>query len=140
MLTRMPFELKNAPETFDMLRAVIHASSRLQLALVNLDDVAVFFRPLVDPDEEVRRVSRILYGADVTIKLRKRRFFAKKSDYLGHIIQPFHLELVVRAADNVAKLESPTKVTELRSFLGLCNVFRWFLPNLTLLTGPLNKF
>lgn len=36
-----------------------------------------------------------------------------------------------------AFLEHTTSVSELRSFLGLCNVYKWFVPNFAPLAAPL---
>lgn len=41
--------------------------------------------------------------------------------------------------DDIEKLKTPTMVNKLRSFLGLCNLFRRFVPNLASRTVPLNK-
>ena len=36
-------------------------------------------------------------------------------------------------------MQPPRNVTELRSFLGLCNVYRWFVENFGRIASPLNK-
>lgn len=48
------------------------------------------------------------------------------------------LEVASQATDAIQKLKVPKMVTELRSFLGICNVFRRFASNLARISAPLN--
>lgn len=66
-------------------------------------------------------------------------FFAETFDYQGHVVRPSRLELAERTTDPVAKLTKPTMQRELRSFLGLCNVFRRFVPNFEHLSTPIDR-
>lgn len=54
------------------------------------------------------------------------------------VIRPRRLEIALHTTDAISGLKTPTNLTELRSFLGLCNVFRRFAPNFTFLAAPLN--
>lgn len=70
---------------------------------------------------------------------RKSASFCRKTDYLVLAIRPGDLELEERKTDAPVKLVSITTQTELYSFLGLCNVFRRFVPNISRLTALRNK-
>lgn len=65
----------------------------------------------------------------MTLKLNKGEFFTNHIDYLGHALCPGQLKVSVRTTNVVCRLEHPTKLKELQSILGLCNVFLLLIPN-----------
>lgn len=71
LFMKMAFGLKNALATFQMAMNVIVASVRWLLAVIYLDDIAVFSQSPMGRIEQVQRVMRLLYEAGVTPKLNK---------------------------------------------------------------------
>lgn len=102
----------------------------MQVGLVFLTDIVVFLKSDVNRTGQVRRVLRLLYEAEVTLRQKKFRFFAATKHYLVHVILLGCLELAQPPTDAAAKLKQPTEQTELCSFTGLFNVFTRFGPNL----------
>ena len=60
-------------------------------------------------------------------------------EYLGHIIKPGHLEVDRAKTASLRDAKPPSSKTELRSFLGMCNVYRRFIAEFTNWARPLNK-
>lgn len=89
--------------------------------------------------DHVRHVLTLLNNAGVTLKLKKFTFFMDTIDYLGHVIRLKRLEIANHTAEAIHGLRPPTSLTELRSFLGLFNVSRRFVPKFARLAAPLNK-
>eukprot|EP00171_Calliarthron_tuberculosum_P022848 IDg22848t1 len=85
------------------------------------------------------QVLTALRGAGVTLHLRKCEFFIDRIKYLGHIIRPGTLEVEEAATRCLKNVRQPTTPTELRSFLGLCNVYRHFVRNYTDIAAPLYR-
>ena len=61
-------------------------------------------------------------------------------DYIGHVIRPGPLGVATKNTEAVKRFKEPTAQTELRSFLGLCNVYQRFVPNFARTSAPLNAF
>ncbi|CDF38306.1 unnamed protein product [Chondrus crispus] len=66
-------------------------------------------------------------------------FFDTSVTYLGHVIRPGQLEVERRNVIAIERARAPTNQTELRSFLGMCNVYRWFVQGFAKVAAPLNK-
>lgn len=137
--TRMPFGLRNAPGTFQRAADVILANVKWQFSLAYLDDVIVYSRTLSEHHEHVRTILELLSNAGVTLRLRKCFFFQESIDYLGHIVRPGKLSVAAKTCEAVQRARPPTTQTELRSFLGLCNVYRRFVPSFARIAAPLNR-
>ena len=137
MYNRMPFGLCNAPATFQRALDIILAGYRWQTCLVYLDDVIVFSRNEEDHIRHVREVLTALRDAGVTLKLRKCEFFTTSVKYLGHIIRPGRLEIDLARTAALKQAHHPKDQSELRSFLGCCNVYRRFIRDYTKMAAPL---
>jgi hypothetical protein len=64
---------------------------------------------------------------------------AEKVVYMGHLIDAEDLHATEDKIEAVKKAPSPTNVSELRSYLGLINLYGPFLPNLSTLLNYLRK-
>ncbi|PKI50762.1 hypothetical protein CRG98_028904, partial [Punica granatum] len=111
----MPFGLTNAPATFcTLMNKVLHPFLD-RFVVVYLDDIVVCSRSLQDHVEHLRQVFEVL---------------RENSLYIGVRMDPSKVA-------SIMEWESPTKVTELRSFLGLANYYRRFIKGYSSITVPL---
>lgn len=83
-------------------------------------------------------VLSVLEKYGISLKLKKCHFFMKGVKYLGHIIKPGVLEFDVAGVKSFQKAKTPAIESYLRSFIGLCNVYRRFVPRCSHVTGTLN--
>ena len=67
------------------------------------------------------------------------RIFRHLRTYLRHFIHPGRLEVERRNVIAVERARAPTNQTELRSFLGMCNVEQRFVQGLAKIAAPLNR-
>ena len=139
---RMPFGLTNAPASFQRALDIILVAHKWQRCLIYIDDIIIFSKTHEEHFEDVEKVLAALHEANVSIKLRKCDFFTKTVKYLGHIVEPGKLKADLEAPGQQAlkKALPPTTKTQLRSFLGLANVYRRFVRRYTEIAHPLNQF
>ena len=135
---RMPFGLTNAPATFQRTIDLILSRFRWQTCLVYLDDIIIFSKNKVDHLRHVEQVLSVMRDAGLTLKLPKCTFFTDTVKYLGHIIRPGRLEIDRARVAGLSEALPPRTKTELRSFLGVCNVYRRFVPKFAKVASPLS--
>jgi hypothetical protein len=134
---RMPFGLCNAPATFQRALDMILAKVKWNYALIYLDDVIIYSKTVEEHMTHLDEVLGLLRTAGASLKLKKCHFFQTKVNYLGHVIYPGKLAVAQKNIDTLEKAVYPTKRTELRSFLGMCNVYRRFVERFAKIAAPL---
>ena len=72
------------------------------------------------------------------LKLKKCDFFKNMVDYLGHAVRPGKLAVAQKTTRAVEEFRLPETQTHIKSFLGLSDVYRRFVPNFARIAGPLN--
>ena len=107
-------------------------------ALVYLDDVIIYSYDVREHFNHVHEVLSVLKDAGISLKLTKCRFFESSVGYLGHVIRPGKLEIASNNLKSIELAKPPGNQTELKSFLGMCNVYRRFVPNFARIASPLN--
>jgi transposase InsO family protein len=136
---RMPFGLRNAPATFQRVVDIILSGLTWKSCLVYLDDIIIYSEDTEDHLNHLDQVLTLLGRAGLSLNLAKCHFLQESVGYLGHIIRPGKLEIASKNTDALRTALPPRTQTELRSFLGLCNVYRRFVPGFAKIAGPLNQ-
>lgn len=135
--TVMPFGLTNAPATFCTLMNKIFQPHLDKFVVVYLDDIVVYNNTLEEHAEHLRTVFRLLQENDLYVKKEKCSFAKEEVSFLGHIIGHGCLKMDGAKIKAIQEWEVPTKVTELRSFLGLVNYYRRFIQGYSRRAAPL---
>jgi hypothetical protein len=71
--------------------------------------------------------------------MKKCHFFRNEVNYLGNVICPGTLAVAEKNTRALRTAKHPSTKTELRSFLGLCNVYRRFANGFAKIAAPLNS-
>ena len=135
----LPFRLRNAPATFQRAMDIILSSIRWKHCIVYLDDIIVFSNTRDDHLKHLEEVFRLLKGAGVTLRLEKCDFFRAEVKYLGHIIRPGRLGMLRKNVEAIERVMPPRTKTQMRSFLGICNVYRCLIKGYAKITHPLSR-
>ncbi|CAN8069586.1 unnamed protein product [Agarophyton chilense] len=135
---RMPFGLTNAPATFQRTLNIFLSRYKWKTCLVYLDDVIIFSQDVESHLRHVEEIFKALQSTGITLKFKKCEWFFGTVPYLGHVIKPG--QLAIQEAQTVAlrEVQPPSTQKQLRSFLGLYNVYRRFVPRYSHIAAPLN--
>jgi len=107
--------------------------------LVYLDDVIVFSRIVGDHIRHLREVLLLLEKAGVSPKPSKCHLFQQEVEYLGHVVRQGQLLVNQKNIKSLAPALPPRDQTELKSFLGMCNVYRRLIKDYAHIAKPLTK-
>ena len=131
----LPFGLCNAPAAFQ--REMNRLFGHLPFVIVYMDDILIFSKSEEEHEVHLTKILQILQTQQLYAKLSKCSFFQTEAKFLGHVVsaQGIHVDPVKISA--IQNWEEPKTATQLRSFLGLCNFFKKFVPNFSSLAAPL---
>lgn len=107
--------------------------------MVYLDGIVIFYKTPGKHVHHTWKVLTLLNNDEGNSKLKKCLFFTKIIDHLRHFIRPRRLEIELHMMEAICGTQKTTNITDLRSFLDLCNVFRRFDPYFVRLAVTLNK-
>ncbi|KAE8674458.1 hypothetical protein F3Y22_tig00111754pilonHSYRG00072 [Hibiscus syriacus] len=135
----MPFGLTNAPTTFCTLMNKVLQPFLDHFVVVYLDDIVVYSNTLEEHIEHLRRVFQVLRENELYVKEENCSFAQKEVPFLGHVVGGGKLQMDKDKIRAIDEWNPPTKVTELRVFLGLTNYYRRFVKGYSKIATPLTE-
>lgn len=137
-LITMPIGLTNAPATFQHALDSILSGLKWQICLVYLEDVIIFSSSAKQHIKDVDLVLTRLRDTGVTLNLEKCKRLTKEVEYLDHTISPGKLHVLNVNTEALRQAKFPRTKTQLRSFLGMCNLYRRIVLDFTKRARALN--
>ncbi|KAF9752794.1 Retrovirus-related Pol polyprotein from transposon 17.6, partial [Nosema granulosis] len=126
---RMPFGLCNAPATFQRAMNAILKQELGVCAMAYLDDIIIFSPNRKLHLEHIRTVLNRLRDSNIILNRKKCNFMAEEVKILGNIISEGTVKPDPSKVECIKKYPLPRTIRELRSFLGVINYCRDFIPN-----------
>ena len=127
----MPIELKGQNYYSKVFKRINYKLSNStfwvvinKFVVVYLDDIVIYSNTLKKHVEHLRKVFTILRQNELYVKKEKCSFAKKEVSFLGHCIQDGKLMMDDNKVKAIQEWDSPTKVPQLWSFLGLFNDYQ----------------
>lgn len=133
---RMPFELKNAPATFQRLMDNVLTGLQRNELFVYLDDIVVYARSLEKHKIKIKELMQRLREANLQLQPVKCQFLRHEVTYLGHIISSEGVEPDPNKIKAVKQFPTPRNYKNIKQFLGL-DYYRKFIRDFSKVAKPL---
>ena len=118
---------------------VSHTLAYINGCIVYLDDILVFAPTIQEHDVRLTQVLQKLQDTQFRLNPNKCFFAVSRIKFLGHIIATIVISPDPCSLDAICQAPTPTSIKDLRSFLGLVNYYRTYLPALASYAEPLQQ-
>ena len=135
--TRLPMGCRNSVAEYQRLMTVLLGEMQFTKALVYIDDILIWGATFEEHLDRLTEVWEKLEGANLKLKTSKCGLFQKQVKFLGHVIGSFGIRPDNKKVEAIEKFGRPKHAKDIKSFLGIANYFRRFVPNYSLIAKPL---
>jgi hypothetical protein len=135
----MPFELCNAPATFQALMNDVLRSFLRRFVLVFFDDILIYSKSWADHLCHLRGVLSELRRHVLFVKHSKCEFGVTSVAYLGHTISAAGVAMDSTKVQAIRDWPVPRSARAVRGFLGLAGYYRKFIHNYGAMAAPLTS-
>ena len=133
----MPFDLTNAPSTFQSLMNDIFRKFLCKFVLVFFDDILIYSSTLAGHLDYLQYVFDALRSHQLLVNVKKFVFGQNRIDYLSHVIDSQGVSVDPSKIQAIIDCPTPVMLLALRGFLGLTGYYRKFVCNYSSLAWPL---
>jgi hypothetical protein len=134
---RMPEGVINGPATFQRFMDSGMRPHIGKRCWIYIDDILIFGKTWEEFMENLRIILECLKKMGLTAKARKTKLGYEEIKILGHIVGHGTVKPNPEKVRAIVDYPDPTNLRELRSFLGLLNYYRRFIPGLARMAEPL---
>jgi hypothetical protein len=135
--TRLIFGANSAAEELQHALRTILADIDGSLNIA--DDILIYAKTDAEHDEILRKVLNRLYEKGVTLNVSKCIFCKNNLEYYGYLFSKEGMKPSTNKMDAISKADKPENQKAVRSFLGLVNYLKRFIPDYSTMTYPLRK-
>jgi hypothetical protein len=135
--TRVPFGLKNAPPYFQRVMNGVLSGLVGNGCEVFIDDIGIAGTDPADFLRILRAVFERLRQFRLRLKSAKCRLGLSEMVFLGHKVDGTGISLTEERKQGLLDMSTPKTPAQLRSFLGLANYMRSFVPRFSEVVKPL---
>jgi hypothetical protein len=131
--------LCNAPSTFQRIMDRVLAGIKTDFCFAYLDDIIIFSKSFDEHLEHIQEVFSRLRRFNLTVSPGKCHFARSEVRFLGHIVGGGKVKPDPEKISALQHMLPPGNHSQCRSFLGLVNYYRAFVPHFAEVARPLHK-
>jgi hypothetical protein len=135
----MSFGLTNAPAYFMYLMNSVFMPELDKFVVVFIDDILVYSKNEGEHTEHLHIVLQRLRDHRLYAKLSKCDFWLREIKFLGHTISQDGISVDPEKVQEVMNCKPPTTARQIRSFLGLVEYYRRFIPDFSIIAKPMTE-
>jgi len=135
----VPFGLCNAPATFQSLMHQIFHELLDDSLVIFLDDMLTYSKTPQEHMDHIRTIFEKVRENKLYFKPNKCKLGVLMLEWLGHIIYQGALGTEETKIQSVKNWPTPTKLRDIRGFLGICSYYRKYIQGFATLARPLHK-
>jgi hypothetical protein len=135
----MSFGPTNAPAYFMYLMNSVFMPELDKFIVVFIDDILIYFKNLEDHARHLHIILQRLREHHLYAKFSKCEFWLDTVKFLGHTISSDDISVDPSKVHEVMDWKPPTSVHQIRSFLGLADYYRRFIPDFSKIAKPMTE-
>jgi hypothetical protein len=133
----MSFGLTNPPAYFMYLMNSIFMNELDKFVVVFIDDILIYSKSNAEHAKHLRIVLQRLRDHKLYAKFYKCEFWIDSVKFLGHTISKDGISMDPSKVQEVMDWKPPKSVHQIRSFLGLAEYYRRFIPDFSRIAKPM---
>ena len=131
----LPFGYCSSPGIFQSFISQVLADR--DNIIVYQDDILIMTETTEQHNLILDKVLNALMKAGVKINAKKTSFLADSINYLGHVFDQLGVRPIPHKVRAITEAPSPKNISQVQSFVGLCNYYHRFIPNFSKIFAPL---
>ena len=133
----MPFGLTNAPATYQ--RAIDRILKNIDYSQSYIDDTLTFSPSFEDNLDHMKKTLQAYRSSNMQLRKEKCKFGYSEIEFVGHQVSGRGHRPLPSLVERIRNHHKPNGVRELRSYLGLVNIYRDFIPHCARIADPLYR-
>ena len=134
---RLPFGITSAPEIF--MRKMNELLQGLDGTFTYMDDILIYGKDKAEHDERLNKVLKVLASAGLKLNRDKSVIGQSHLKFLGHVFDANRIRSCPDKVRAILEMPAPSSVPQLRQILGMIHYLGSFLPDIHVVTRPLNQ-
>lgn len=131
----LPFGLSSSPGIFQGFMCKV--LNNIDNVIIYQDDLLILTPTLEEHNVVLDKVLAALQAAGIKVNNKKCLFYTDRVTYLGYIFDSRGVHPNPEKVRAILEAPQPINVKQLQSFMGLCNVYRRFIPKFSIVMAPL---